>query len=328
MEAVFPMKTLIIGKNDAGQRLDKFLTKGFKNLPVSLMYKYIRTKHIKVNGKRCEISTKLIEGDRVDLYVKDEFLAEVPQQYPFLKASKRLSVVYEDNNLLLVNKPAGLIVHSDDKSYGDTLIDRIQRYLFEKREYLPDQERAFAPALANRIDRNTSGLVMAAKNAETLRLLNEAIKERNIDKYYLCVLHGRLEKKEGILEGYLEKNVSLNRVYVHSAPIPGGRTIRTKYRILEEKGRFSLAEVELLTGRTHQIRAHFASIGHPLLGDGKYGTNHLNKGTGYKAQALHSCRLTFHFPQDCLLHYLDGKSFSAPTEDIWFLQDFSEGRLG
>ena len=319
------MKTLTIGKNDAGQRLDKFLTKTFRNLPQSLLYKYIRTKHIKLNGKRCEISTRLTEGDTLSLFIKDEFLEEAPANYPFQNASRKLSVSYVDENILLADKPVGLIVHSDDKNYGDTLIDRVQRYLFEKGEYDPARENSFAPALVNRIDRNTAGLVIAAKNAEALRLLNLALKERTVDKFYLCIVHGQLKQKEAILEGYLEKDESKNKVFIHKSPLPGGRTIRTKYRVLEEIPRFSLLEIELLTGRTHQIRAHFASIGHPLLGDGKYGTNAINKGTGYDKQALCSYKLTFHFPAECLLSYLDGKTFAVPN--VWFLEDFASGKL-
>lgn len=319
------MKTVIAGKNDAGQRLDKFLTKSFPRLPQSLLYKYIRTKHIKLNGKRCDIATRLTEGDKIDLFIKDEFFETAPASYPFLKASKTLSVVYEDENILLADKPSGLIVHSDEKNYGDTLIDRIQRYLYEKGEYRPQEEASFAPALVNRIDRNTSGLVIAAKNAESLRILNEKMKERSLEKFYLCIVHGSLSQKEGILEGFLEKNEDQNKVYIHNRPLPGGRTIRTKYRVLEEKGKFSLLEVELLTGRTHQIRAHFASIGHPLVGDGKYGTNEQNKGTGYKTQALYSYKLIFHFPEEGLLHYLDRQCFSV--KNVWFLDDFYNGRL-
>ncbi len=321
------MKSLTVGPNDAGQRLDKFIVKTFPALPQSMLYKAIRTKHIKRNGKRCEISVRLEEGDRIDLYLKDDLLAEAPKAYPFLKASSKIEVLYEDSRLLLVDKPAGLIVHSDESHYGDTLIDRIQRYLFEKGEYRPAEENAFAPALVNRIDRNTGGIVIAAKTAESLRLLNEMMKERAIDKFYLCILHGRLAQKEGILEGYLEKDSAQNRVFVHSRPIPGGKTIRTKYRIVAERERYSLAEVELLTGRTHQIRAHFASIGHPLAGDGKYGTNALNRACGYKAQALYSYKLTFHVPDpESPLHDLDMKTVEAPK--VWFVQDFYGGVFG
>lgn len=315
------MKTITIGKNDAGQRLDKFLTKSFPKLPQSLLYKYIRTKHIKLNGKRCQISTRLTEGDLLALYIKDEFIEEAPAQYDFLKAPKEISILYEDDQILLVDKKPGLIVHPDEHYHFDSLIARIQHYLYDKGEYNPKEEQSFAPALVNRIDRNTGGIVIAAKCAEALRILNLKMKERELEKYYLCIVHGRLSKKEDILTGYLEKNESQNRVYISKRPTPNTRTIKTKYKVLEERGPFSLLEIELLTGRTHQIRAHMASIGHPLVGDGKYGTNALNKATGYKRQALYSYKLVFRFTSDGgILQYLNGKEFTVPM--VWFVDDF------
>ncbi len=325
------MKSITIQANDAGQRLDKFLTKKFGNLPVSMMYKCIRTKDIKLNGKRCQISSRLAEGDIVTLYVKDEFLTEEPAAYDFLSASRKLDIVYEDENILLLNKKVGLLVHPDDKEYRDTLISRVQRYLYEKGEYDPTRENSFAPALVNRIDRNTCGIVIAAKNAAALRILNEKLRAREIRKFYLCIVHGIMEEKEATLEGYLEKDESRNRVFVSRSASAGTRSIRTRYRVLGEKNGFSLLEIELMTGRTHQIRAHLASIGHPLLGDGKYGTNALNKGTGYDKQALCSYRLIFDFrppaaprsDEDALLDYLQGKEFAL--EDVWFVPAFWKG---
>ena len=321
------MKRITVRSNDAGQRLDKFLTKTFHNLPVSMMYKYIRTKDIKVNGKRCEISTRLQTGDEISLYVKEEFLEETPPVYDFMTASRQLDIVYEDEHLLLLNKKAGLLVHPDEKEFRDTLIARVQRYLFEKGEYDPAQENSFAPALVNRIDRNTCGIVIAAKTAPALRILNEKLKNREIHKFYLCIVHGTLRKKEATLEGYLEKNEAQNRVYISDSAKTGARSIATRYRVLGEKNGLSLLEIELLTGRTHQIRAHLASIGHPLLGDGKYGTNALNKGTGFNKQALCSYKLVFDFqtPAD-ELDYLNGKEFCL--RDIWFVSAFQSGSIG
>ncbi len=320
------MQSVTIGSNDAGQRVDKFLQKTYHNLPVSMMYKYIRQKDIKLNGRRCQISDRLREGDVLTLYVKDEFLEKAPSVFEFMNASRQLDIVYEDDNLLLLNKKAGLLVHPDDGEYGDTLIGRVQRYLYEKGEYDPEREQAFAPALVNRIDRNTSGIVIAAKTAEALRILNEKLRNREIHKYYLCIVHGVPERKAATLEGYLEKNEEQNRVYVLGRAKEGARSIATRYRVLEERDGMALLEIELLTGRTHQIRAHLASIGHPLLGDGKYGTNAQNKGTGFTKQALCSYKLRFDFTTPAgSLAYLNGREFAL--ESVWFAEEFRKGTL-
>ena len=319
--------TIIVAKNDAGQRLDKFLTKTYRNLPMSLLYKAIRKKDIRLNGKRCEAAARLNEGDEIYLFLPDDALEIAPPTYEFMHASKQLDIVYEDEHVLLLNKKAGLLVHPDNHEFADTLIFRVQRYLYEKGEYNPADEQSFAPALVNRIDRNTSGIVIAAKTAVALRILNEKLKNREIQKYYLCIVHGILPKKEDTLEAYLEKNESQNRVYISDTQKQGARTIRTRYRVLEEKNGFSLLEIHLLTGRTHQIRAHLASIGHPLLGDGKYGTNALNKGTGFSKQALCSYRLHFDFTSDAEeLNYLNGKEFTL--RDVWFAEAFRNGEIG
>lgn len=318
--------TLTITKNDAGQRLDKFLTKTYRNLPTSLLYKAIRKKDIRLNGKRCEANSRLQEGDSVYLFLPDDALAIAPPTYAFMHASRSLDIVYEDDHVMLLNKKAGLLVHPDDKEFADTLIFRVQRYLYEKGEYDPASEQSFTPALVNRIDRNTCGIVIAAKTAAALRILNDKLKNREIEKFYLCIVHGRMPKPTDTLEGYLEKNENQNRVYISDVPRPGARTIRTRYTVLEQRGDLSLLEIHLLTGRTHQIRAHLASIGHPLLGDGKYGTNALNKGTGFNKQALCSYRLQFDFTSDAgELQYLNGKEFTL--SDVWFADAFRKGEI-
>lgn len=321
------MKEFIIAKNDADQRFDKFITKTVPLLPKSLLYKYLRTKRIKLNGKKAEISTRLKEGDKVEMYINDEFFAPKEEKYSFLNAGKELSIVYEDENILLLNKKVGLLSHPEEGEYTDTLITRVQRYLYEKGEYDPKSEASFAPALANRIDRNTSGIVMAAKNAEALRILNEKIKLREIDKRYLCIAIGRLPKKKGIIEGFLVKDEKKNTVTVLDRPVPGGKSIKTGYTVIEEKGDLSLVEVELFTGRTHQIRAHLAFLGCPLLGDGKYGTNALNKKYGgYKKQCLCSYKTTFSFKTDAgILNYLKDKAFEV--DEVWFKTAFFDGTL-
>lgn len=320
------MKSFTAGKNDAGKRLDKFIQKAIPSLPTSLMYRFIRTKHIKVNRKKAEISTKLNEGDVVEAWISDEFFAEVKPKYDFLSAPVKLDIVYEDENILLVDKKQGVLVHPDDKEYSDTLIGRIQHYLYDKGEYDPELENSFKPSLANRIDRGTGGIVIAAKNAEALRILCDKIKYRELDKKYLAVIHGIPKKKEAILEGFLEKNEDKNKVYLKSSRADGGLTIKTGYRVLSSKNGLSLIEVDLFTGRTHQIRAHMASIGHPLLGDGKYGKLAADKKLGFTRQALYSYKLSFDFKTDAgILNYLSQKTFTV--EDVWFARELFDFKV-
>lgn len=314
------MKEFKITKNDDSLRLDKFITKNCPTLPSSLMFKYIRTKRIKVNSKRAEISTRLKEGDIVSAYINDEFFVKLQPKYDFLSAPKTLDIVYEDENILLADKKQGVLVHPDKNEYNNTLIARIQHYLYDKGEYDPESENSFRPALANRIDRNTGGIVIAAKNAEALRILCDKIKDRELDKRYLTIVHGVPNKKTDTLSGFMLKDEEKNRVYMKKNRDDGAKTVKTKYTVLASRNNLSLLEIELITGRTHQIRAHMSSIGHPLLGDGKYGKTARDKKMGFDKQALYSYRLTFDFKTDAgILNYLNGKSFTV--KNVWFASE-------
>ena len=318
------MKEFTIGTNDAGQRLDRFLSKAVPLLPASLAQKYIRIKRIKLNGGRAERDTRLKAGDVLQLYINDEFFDKPREDNAFLTvATPKLNIVYEDEHILLADKRPGLAVHPHDGAeYGRTLIDHIQAYLYQKREWRPREENAFTPALCNRIDRNTGGIVIAAKTAEALRVLNQKIKDRELDKRYLAIVEGTPKPPKGSLKGYLFKDAKKNRVFVTDTPQTGAKSCQTNYKVLASHNGLSLVECELITGRTHQIRAQFAHAGHPLLGDGKYGK--LDKRFDRKFQALYSYKLTFQFTTDAgALAYLNGKTFQVQKVD--FAEEYFPG---
>ena len=318
------MRELIIGKNDAGQRLDKFITKTL-DLPMSLLYKSIRLKKIKVNRKRAENNTILNEGDTIQCFLAEEFFERQVSESSFENITVKLDIIYEDENIMLLNKRPGVSVHEDENGSTNTLITHIQAYLYQKGEYKPEEEQSFAPALCNRIDRNTGGIVIAAKNAEALRVMNEKIKYREIDKFYLAAVHGIPKPESATIKGWLLKDDKQNIVKVYEKNPPrAAKEIVTKYKVVAKKNDSALIEVELLTGRTHQIRAHMAHIGHPLVGDGKYGVNKNDRAKGYKYQALYSYRLRFSFDTSTptCLDYLNGKEFKIPKKDIYFTKDY------
>ena len=314
------MKELTVGKNDAGQRLDRFLSKAIPLLPDSLLQKYVRLKRIKCNGKAVKRDYRLNSGDVLTLYINDEFFEKPQENNAWLKVGKpTLSIVYEDENLLLVDKKPGMLCHSDGSWDYHTLISNIHAYLAQEGEWKPKEENSFTPALCNRIDRNTGGIVIAAKNAETLRIINQKIKDREIAKYYLCAVIGRPHPQSGLLENELIKDAIKNTVYVKNRPEPGSRTAKTEYRVLETKNGLSLLECRLLTGRTHQIRVQMAHAGWPLLGDGKYGREAINRRYHEHGQALYSWRLIFEFPTAAEhLEYLRGREFCVDPKTINF----------
>ena len=317
------MKELIIKQNDAGQRLDRFVGKAVPLLPESLLQKYIRLKRIKLNGKGAKRDTRLNLGDTLQLYINDEFFEKPREENSYLKVSTpKLNIVYEDENILLADKKPGVLCHSAGKWDYNTLIANIQAYAYQKGEWRPREEASFSPALCNRIDRNTGGIVIAAKNAEALRILNDKIRDREIDKKYLCIVHGRPKPAEGRLEGYIFKDAKKNQVYVKDRPEPGAKTAVTDYKLIKSAGGLSLVECTLHTGRTHQIRAQMSHAGWPLLGDGKYGSERKNKSFGETdGQALYSYKLRFDFPTDAgILNYLRGREFEV--SDIDFVKKY------
>ena len=316
------MKEFTIGRNDAGQRLDRWLGKTLPLLPAPLAQKYIRLKRVKVNGKGSKRDVRLQEGDLLQLYINDEFFDTPTPENAFLSVFKpQLDLVYEDENLLLVNKRPGLVVHPDENERVNTLITHIQAYLYQKKEWSPYWENSFAPALCNRIDRNTGGIVIAAKTAQALRVMNQKIRDREVEKYYLCAVHGRMDPPDGRLSSYILKDEEKKQVSVHTRPLPGAKSAVTLYHTLTVRAGLSLVECRLITGRTHQIRAQFAAAGHPLLGDGKYGRQREDRPYGRTGQALYSYKLAFSFSTDagCLEHLRD-RVFQV--EEVDFLSQY------
>ena len=329
------MRTFTINKNDSGQRLDKFVTKATTGLPKSLLYKYIRTKRIKLNSKKAHENDFLSEGDVVEMYIPDEFFEASEAENNSLKSYSKVKsvpdIVYEDENILLCDKKPGMLVHLGDEgdknraegSERETLIYLLTAYLANKGEYDPTSEASFAPALCNRIDRNTGGIVILAKNAETLRIINEAIRENRVHKKYLCALHGRLEGQKTLI-AYHKKDYKTNTVKIFDRETAGAKKIITQYTTLDYNSEhdLTLAEINLITGRTHQIRAHMAHIGHPLLGEGKYAHNADDRKMGYSYQALYSCSVSFEL--DGKLGYLSGREYTVDKSRIQFLSFFPE----
>ncbi len=312
------MKELVINRNDAGQRLDKYLTKALPGLPPALLHKYIRLKRIKLGGKRVEKDYRLQEGDILQLYINDEFFSTPDPQESWKKVTPKLDVVYEDEHILLVNKPVGLVVHEDESNSANTLINQIKAYLYQNGVWDPQKEASFTPALCNRIDRNTGGIVIAAKTAAALRVMNDKIRDREIAKFYLCLVHGTPKPQSGELTHYLRRDLDKKQVFVEPRKTKDSLTAKLRYQVRDSRAGLSLVECELLTGRTHQIRVQMSAAGHPLVGDTKYGTLKQNKGLPYSHQALWSWRLRFDFPTDAgELEYLRGKEFRV--EQVPFL---------
>ncbi|KXG78965.1 RluA family pseudouridine synthase [Thermotalea metallivorans] len=308
------MREIRIGKNEENQRIDKFLRKYMAKASLGFIYKMIRKKSIKVNGNKIDNDYILKYGDAIQLYLKEDTIESFIENREVRKIKRTFQIVYEDDYLLLVNKPYGLLVHGDSQEKKNTLINQVTGYLYAKGEYDPKSEKTFVPASVNRLDRNTSGIVIIGKNYETVQNLNQMIREKHhIRKFYLTVVKGQV-KSCGELKGYLLKDERGNKVKIAEKE-ENGKDIHTMYRPLKTNKDYSLLEVEIITGRTHQIRLHLSAIGHPIVGDPKYGDKSINqvmkKKFGLENQFLHAYRISF---EKCMgnLKYLEGKTFEAP----------------
>ncbi|MDO5550672.1 MAG: RluA family pseudouridine synthase [Lachnospiraceae bacterium] len=312
------MQALTITENEAGQRLDKLLAKYLNLAPKSFLYKMMRKKNITLNNKRCEGSEKLEVGDEIRLFLSDDTISKFSQSksYPSSKAAARqpkLDIIYEDDHLLIVNKPAGMLSQKA-KDSDHSLVEEIINYLIDSKHIRIEQLRTFRPSVCNRLDRNTSGLVVAGKSLAGLQIMSEVLKDRSIHKYYQCIVSGRLTKKQ-VIAGFLRKDEESNQVTIYPLEVENSVPIMTEYLPLAGSDRYTLLAVTLITGRTHQIRAHLASIGHPIVGDYKYGIDSVNawaKQTyGIRSQMLHSWKLVMpKLPEP--MAALSGKEFTAP----------------
>lgn len=298
------MKKFIAGENENGVRLSRFVESVTKDLPRSLLYKSFRNKRIKVNGKRAEADTRLCAGDVIELYINDEFFPAAPRQKKVARQPP-VRVIYEDDDIAVLYKPAHLLCHSD-RTGDANLVDAFCAQLQAEGKYDPKAENRFAPALCNRLDRGTEGLVIAAKRYTALRDMNEIIRKDWMKKEYLTITVGA--PPAGRHVAWLQHKEAGNKVRIHARESEGYKKIITDVTVIRQSGPFALCRIGLITGRTHQIRAHLAYLGHPVLGDLKYGNRTMNERTGLKTQALCAQRLTFgQIPEENTLHHLSGK---------------------
>ena len=305
---------VVIGPNEAGQRLDKFLRKWLEDVPLSTIYKAIRKKDIRVNGKKSKEKYFLQEEDIVEV----KYISTNPKKTKFERIDNNLKITYEDENMLLVEKWPGVLVHSDRKNGEPTLTDYVLSYFYDKGDYTPEKEVTFTPASCNRLDRNTSGIVIFGKNYESLKALNEIIRNRDVDKYYCALVRGKL--KDGIYEAYILKNENSNISRIYENEVKDSKKIAMDVKIIQTCGTFSFIEIQLLTGRSHQLRAHLNHIGNPIVGDPKYGDKKLNSffhnRYGLSYQYLYAYKLIF---RECgeKLSYMKNKTISESLPPVF-----------
>ena len=307
------MKQFYVEQNEAGQRLDKLLAKILNKAPKSFIYKMLRKKNITLNGKKADGSEKLEVKDEIKLFLSDDTYALFSEETQTTIVEHNLDIIYEDNHILIINKPLGILSQKADKD-DVSMVEHVISYLLSSKQLTKEQLISFKPAICNRLDRNTSGILIAGKSLPGLQEMARLLKDRTLSKYYLCIVKGRVEKKERI-EGYLYKDEKRNQVSILATETKDSEYICTEYEpVAYAEHKYTLLMVKLITGKSHQIRAHLASIGHPIIGDYKYGdqkTNHYFK-LNYElsSQLLHSYRIIF--PKiNGELAYLSDKSFTA-----------------
>jgi 23S rRNA pseudouridine955/2504/2580 synthase len=302
-----------IGINEAGQRCDKFVRKLLKDVPLSAIYKAFRKGDVKVNGKKVKEKYSLVEGDIVEI----RQIESNTKKKAFVRIENKLKITFEDENILMVEKWPGILVHSDTKDGESTLTDYVLSYLYDKGDYEPEKETTFTPAPCNRLDRNTSGVVIFGKNFSSLKLVNEMIRERKIKKYYMSLVKGRV--KDGIYEGYIMKNEDSNVSKVYDQEVSGSKKIAMEVSTIQSCGTFSLIQIDLITGRSHQLRAHLAHLGNPIVGDPKYGDKNINNFFFNKYsldyQYLYAFKLVFKdTPQE--LAYMENKTIAESLPPV------------
>lgn len=311
------MREIKIHKNEDNQRFDRFLKKYLDEATLGFIYKMLRKRNIKLNGKKAKPEDIIVEGDIIQLYLSEDTIEKFIGKKKQPKSKLIPNIVYEDKNIILINKPIGLLSHGTGSEYEDNVVDSMISYLIEKGEYVPRIEKTFTPSICNRLDRNTSGLIIGAKNYEALKIINESIRNQHIRKLYKAIVKGRVNKDfKG--ESYLIKDERKNKVKVLNHQEIGAKKIITKGKVLKSTSLYSLLEIDLITGRTHQIRAYLSSLGHPLIGDRKYGdpkiNNYFKSKYELENQWLHAYRIDF----DGLsgnLEYLNGESFQVEMKD-------------
>jgi 23S rRNA pseudouridine955/2504/2580 synthase len=313
------MQSVDVDDRSANVKIEKYIQTLYPRLSYSTLQKAFRKKDIKANGARVGRDYLVMPGDKLEIYIVDDLLAgldsEGVKRSGDTKKSEGFSVVYEDENILIVNKAQGIPVHPDKEQTRRTLIDLVREYLIQKGG-APSSSANFQPALCHRLDRNTGGLVIIAKNPESHDIILQKLESREIEKHYQCLVKGKMDRQEATLKAYLWKDADKSRVFVSGRRTTGSMEIITGYKVLKYDPSMDVSrlEVELITGRTHQIRAHLAFTGHPVIGDGKYGTNAVNRFYGRKQQALWACRIKFAFSDKNPLDYLNGKEIKVDPD--------------